>query len=144
MRLANRLGMSWAFANSAKKPIVRSGAIGLLVTSDPSDPGYLEAGRMFQRVWLKATQTGLSFQPLGALPLFLTKLAVEGPDVFQTSHAAALESIVTPFHDLFSNKDRSAPVMLFRIGYAPAPPTARSIRYPLDQILIHESESDAN
>lgn len=136
MRLANRFGMSRMFANYSAKQVIRSGAVGLLVTTDASDRGYIEAGRSFQRLWLAATAQGLAFQPLGGLPLFLTKLDVQGPQAFLPEHASRLKKVIEPFYSqLFEGAREKTPVMLFRLGYA-KPPSARSYRYPLARIQV--------
>lgn len=135
MRLANRFGMSRMFSGYSAKQIVRSGAVGLLVARERSDECLLEAGRAFQRVWLAATQQRLAFQPVGGLPLFLTKLAVEGESAFTTSHAARLQPLAGELEKLFPAARDNVPVMLFRIGHAD-PPTARSYRYETDKIVL--------
>jgi len=135
MSLANRFGMSRLFARYSFKQVTRSGAVGLLTTSDESDRGLLEAGRAFQRLWLAATAQGLAFQPLGSLPIFLSRLEKEGSRSFLPHHAASLKQVVGPFQHLFQSAEHQMPVMLFRIGYAKQP-SARSYRYPSQQITV--------
>jgi len=137
MSLANRFGMSRLFARYSFKQVVRSGAVGLLTTSDDSDRGRLEAGRDFQRIWLAATCRGLAFQPLGSLPIFLARLEQEGSKAFLPHHAAALRQVVGPFQHLFPSAEHRMPVMLFRIGHS-KPPSARSYRYSVRQIEISD------
>ncbi len=139
MRLANRLGMSRMFSGYSAKQIVRSGGVGLLLARESSDECLLEAGRAFQRVWLAATQQNLAFQPVGGLPLFLRKLAIEGPNAFTPPHAARLKPLADELQTLFPAAHDKTPVMLFRIGHAD-PPSARSYRYATDKnILPQES-----
>jgi nitroreductase len=133
MRLANRFGMSRSFARYSVKQMLRSAAVGLLTTSERSDPSYLEAGRSLQRIWLTATAQGLAFQPLGSLPLFLTRLEVQQTNGLAPRHVARLRELVEPFDALFPAARGQAPVMLFRVGRS-RPPSARSIRFPLNQI----------
>ena len=135
MRLANRFGMSRMFARYSVKQIRRSAAVGLLTTTDRSDRGYLQAGRSFERIWLAATAEDLAFQPLGGLPLFLTKLQVEGVGSFLPEHAARLQERVEPFDELFPGAKGETLVMLFRIGQA-KPPSARSYRFANEQIPL--------
>ena len=135
MALANRFGLSRLFADYSAKQVKRSGAIGLLTTSELSDQGYLEAGRSLQRIWLASTKAGLAFQPLGGLPLFLTKLGEAGTDTFLPKHAHRLQRAVEPFHRLFPASRDAALVLLFRIGSANSP-SARSYRYSIEKIAL--------
>ena len=139
MSLANRFGMSRLFARYSFKQVTRSGAVGLLTTSDDSDRGLLEAGRDFQRLWLAATRQELALQPLGSLPIFLSHLEKEGPHSFLPNHAASLKQVVGPFQHLFPSAEHQMPVILFRIGHA-KPPSARSYRYPTRQISFNQPE----
>lgn len=131
MQFANRLGMSRLFANYSVKQIMRCGAVGLLTTDDSSDIGYLEAGRSLQRVWLQATQLGLAFQPMGALPLFLTKLVDQEPGGW----GVELQAVHDGLARLMPRAIGQAPVMLVRIGRSRGP-TARSGRYSEHQITL--------
>ncbi len=137
MKLANHFGLSAMFAGNSKQLVRKSGAIGLLLTTQASDERYLEAGRSLQRVWLACAAAGLAFQPMGGLPMFLTQFARKGRDAFVPEHAVRLAEIVEPFYDLFPAAREHTLVMLFRIGMAP-PPSARSLRYPLERIISRE------
>jgi len=166
MRFANRFGLSRMFAGYSAKQIVHSGAVGLLtVPQSPraaprgtaNDRMYLEGGRALQRVWLAATRENLAFQPLGAVPLFLTKLQFQGPETFLPKHAEQLQTLATEFaklflgsrvgghnsggEDDFPQNSQPCPLMLFRLGRAD-PPSARSIRYPVNKILIPAEEGE--
>ena len=138
MKFANRLGLSGMFAGNSKQQIQKSGAVGLLLTTEASDERYLEAGRSLQRIWLACTAAGLAFQPVGGLPMFLTQFARKGREAFIPAHAIRLAEIVEPFYELFPAARANTLVMLFRIGKA-KPPSARSYRYPLDRIIAQEA-----
>lgn len=132
-RAMNRIGLSRVFAGMAGQQIISSGAIGLLTTDDATDAGYMEAGRSLQRVWLAATAEGLSMQPLGSVPLFLTRLRDDRAS-FQPRHAERLDAVDEAFGALFEGLKERSPVMLFRIGEG-RPPSARSPRYPAEAIM---------
>jgi hypothetical protein len=73
----------------------------------------IRAGRLLQRVWLRATALGLSFQVFGASALY----ALEGvPGV----PAALQHRLTSGWRDLV---DGQRPLLVFRMGTAP-PPTA--------------------
>lgn len=136
MRLANRFGVSRAMAATSRKLIVHSGAIGLLTATGDGDAAFLDAGRALQRVWLAATREQLALQPLGALPLFLHRLSVLGRDAFPDAQRRAVAALQRPFSQLFP-ADNGVPVLLFRIGRAPAP-SARSLRFEPGALITRE------
>ena len=92
---------------------------------------------MFERIWLKAAIEELAFQPLGSLPLFLTKYEDQGPEAFLPHHAERISKIRAEFDHVFPNLRKAVPVMAFRIGQAKTP-SARSFRFPLE-LLINRS-----
>ncbi|MEW4527115.1 hypothetical protein [Maioricimonas sp. JC845] len=138
MQLLNRFGMSRVFAGTSSKQVVCSGAVGLVSTTDVSDRGFFEAGRAFERVWLAATASGLAFQPMGGIPLFLHKLSSKGRAAFLSEHASVLENLLPEWRELYPAASDGTGVMLFRIGRSQAP-SARSIRRHVEDIIIQDA-----
>ncbi|QDU36061.1 hypothetical protein Mal4_03440 [Maioricimonas rarisocia] len=139
MQLLNRFGMSRVFAGTSAKQVVCCGAVGLVSTTDVSDRGFLEGGRAFQRIWLAATAAGLSFQPMGGIPLFFHKLSSQGSEAFLPEHGGVLESLLPEWRELFPAAAGRTGVMLFRIGRSGGP-SARSIRKHVDDIIVKDVE----
>jgi hypothetical protein len=95
--------------------------VGIVVTPLSPRAGAVAVGRAFQRLWLRATLEGLALQPLAA-------------------------SVVLPFHEPDSTFARTlrdgwreivpdaTPLMLFRLGHAPAP-SLRAGRKSVDAYL---------
>lgn len=138
MQFANRLGMSRILAAASHKLVLRSGAIGLLCAPADNDTAFLQTGRSLQRLWLAATREGLAFQPLGALPLFLLRLQLLGEQSFPPAQLRAMRALQAPFAQLFPTA-KGVPVLLFRIGRAPAP-SARSLRYRPGALIAGNSQ----
>lgn len=136
MNFLNRFGLSRIFARNSIVQIERSAAVGLLATRRADALGYLQAGRAFERVWLAAAGDKLAFQPLGALPLFLRRLAVQGSEAFLPQHARRLKAVRDEFGRLFPQL-AGTPVMLFRVGHG-RPPSARSLRYRSEDIQLRQ------
>ena len=95
--------------------IPTAAAFGALVVPDPLDPiQRLRVGRIWQRMHLSATTSGLGMQPLCQV---LERIDLERsaglPADFSTTMAAMLPA-------------RSHPIMTFRIGY----PTSNALRSP--------------
>jgi nitroreductase len=137
MRLLNRLGASRVFARMSAQAVRASGAIGLLMTRSETDEGYLEAGRGMQRVWLAATRERLALQPLGGLPLFLTRL-VDDPCAFSPAHATRLRAAGEGLRKVGDQACGGHLVMLFRIGRA-EPASGRAGRLRVSELLASDA-----
>ncbi len=130
MRVANAFGASRSFARISAKQARSTGALGLLVTGDDSDRGYLEAGRALQRVWLAASAANLAFHTLGSLPLFLLKLRTDS-STFLPKHVLRLETVARDLAELLPGIRERTPVMLFRLGGQKGGKPHPSVRYDL-------------
>lgn len=98
-------------------------AFGALVVADPQDPVQrLGVGRIWQRMHLKATNSGLALQPLCQIPERIDRETSAGlaPDV-GTAMSAMLPSGVHP-------------IMTFRIGY-PSTDALLSPRRPVTAVV---------
>ena len=101
-----------------------------LVTGLDLEPGALAAGRALERVWLRATQLGLAFQPLAASAL----LALEG---YRDVDVAIRDRLA----DTWRGIGRGAlPLMVFRMGFA-APASIQAGRPPISDLFSAERES---
>jgi nitroreductase len=104
--------------------IPTAAAFGALVVADPTDPiQWLGAGRIWQRMHLSATASGLGMQPLCQVPERIDREQSAGlPAEFSSAMAAMLPA------------GRHA-VMTFRIGY-PAGDALRSPRRPAAEVTL--------
>lgn len=84
---------------------------------------YVESGRIMQRFWLRANQSGLSVQALGALPLFLARLHLVKGEGFSPAQLKSLRILENDFAGITPKFDKDADqlVMLFRLGYTKRP-----------------------
>lgn len=99
--------------------------VGALTTSADLDSGTLAAGAAFQRIWLRATLLGVELQPFAAPAVF----ALPGCGWASPHVRSALQEgweNLTPRH---------SPIMVFRIGHAPAP-SVRTSRPVLDEYCV--------
>jgi hypothetical protein len=83
-------------------------------------------------MWLTATARGLAIQPLTALPYLVARLERGGGKGLSPAQQDQLRALAARYRVLFPA--RGAEVLLFRIGRAD-PPSARSLRRHLDQVL---------
>jgi len=137
MNIMNKLGVGRAVAMHSRKSVMNSGAMGLITVAGNTPHDFFQAGRALERTWLAATSLGLAMQPVTAITLFFLRQDLkESPD-FSPKHKKILADIRPKWRQLWGNalKDRSE-ALLFRIGKAVSPPTARAIRKPLDSFML--------
>jgi hypothetical protein len=107
-----------------------------LVTIDD----YLNAGRAVQRFWLTATQLNLSLQP-EMTPLIVDSY-VKG-DIKFTEHQPSLQlarSLSAQLTEIISPALTQQGVFMGRVGDGPFP-SSRSVRLPLEDLLIGTADS---
>ena len=127
LKILNKIGkVSRMIAKENAEKYANSGALAVVVAKGNTREDFVNAGRVAERVWLKATELGLSVHPCTGT-IYLTE-RIKGGDasVFSQNH---LETIKTAYSDIertFRVEGKTIP-MLFRIGYADGP-SARSLR----------------
>ena len=111
-----------------------SAAIGLLSVADNSPQQLVAAGSALQRVWLTATERGLAFQPITGMICLLWRCRFASGDGLSAAQRAWIEQTGEELAQWLPAVRDRMPVMLFRLGYAPAP-TARARRLPIESVL---------
>lgn len=96
---------------------------------------YLSAGRVVQRFWLTAAHQGLYIQP-EMTPVIFARYHRHGPP-FTAARAVATRvgNLARRLSALVGDENADALFFMGRIGSGP-PPRSRSLRRPLDQLLL--------
>ncbi len=132
LSLANRLGLSKFIAKENAKTYGSGALFGIVTIANEDKKNYFDAGRVIERIWLKATKFGLGFQPVTAIPYLALKVAAE-PEVFSEAQAALITASEKTVRSLFHiNQEPIA--MIFRIGHASSPSATSSRLQP--EIII--------
>jgi hypothetical protein len=119
VRLLNLLGSSRFAPIHSYRTFLQSAAFGFLTMAEPSAKAYVEGGRRLQRIWLTATALGLSFQPMAGL-LYLLGYR-DAPGQLALRHLNLLRRAEELLKEVLPLGSGGAPIMLFRVGHAPAP-----------------------
>ncbi len=154
VRTLNHAGLSRALSVPSAMAVRQSAAVGGLSVPAATARNYVTAGRALQRVWLAATTLGLSFHPLGSVPIFLrhadaasslggkSDLPRGDRETAGTSDAtlgprqrAAVSDLERRFHELMPGLAGRVVTMLFRVGRA-APVRHRSLRRSAADVII--------
>lgn len=132
--LANRFGFARKIAAVNAGRYRAAAAIGAVVVPGGSREHHVEAGRRFQRLWLTATQLGLSLQPLTGI-CFLHEAVAAGDDHrLPRRHVELVKRAYNEIAGTLAGDGQTIPV-LFRIGRG-GEPSARSSRLPLHALLL--------
>ncbi len=95
---------------------------------------FFRGGRAIERLWLRASECGLSLAPMTTL-LFLMRLAERTPSPLSAEERREALELKRAFDEIVPMPRGALPVFLFRLGRA-QPPAVRSIRKHLDDLLI--------
>ena len=132
-----RIGYFRLYRRMVARGFRRSGALVFFSVAGDSPSGFIEAGRAIERFWLRAAQCGIAAQPMaGATYLWQRQkyLAIG----LSPLHRRMTEQCMETLHSIGPQYLQTFPILVFRIGYAPAP-AARSSRLPFDQIFEDRS-----
>ncbi len=122
----------------ARKSVAAASALGLITVDESRPAAWLRAGRALERVWLSATAAGLALQPMTALIYLFARLE-RGGDGLSPRERDELGRLRAIYEQLFAPPPGACALMLFRIGRA-APPSARSLRRAVDDVLTFDTE----
>lgn len=125
----------------ARRLMESSSGVGLLCVPSLAPHAVVEAGRSMQRVWLRATQLGLAFSPMAALPLLVLSEQQRGAVDLGEASASRLRALGGELKRLVPSM-QGLPVFMFRVGRAPGM-VVRALRRRLEDVVLPEGGSDA-
>jgi molybdopterin/thiamine biosynthesis adenylyltransferase len=121
------------------RAVVGSSSALAVVTVPRTDPAwYVRGGAAVERLWLTAELHGLAVQPVS--PVFL--YAVDEKDLVRLGgerHVETIFGLSQRFHDFWDLEDGEQATLVLRLSHA-APPSVRSARLPLRELLSRELE----
>lgn len=121
------------FKKMSGDAIRSSAAVCLVSVSDASPSGLLRGGRAAERMWLAAALHGIAVHPISA-PIFLAHhVRFGGATGFSSAEQAQILRAFEGIRSAFSPGGQE-PLFMARLAYAD-PPTVRSLRRPLSEIL---------
>ena len=123
----NRFGFSKAAAKNSVMLMRRCSAAGLITAPDTSPRGFMEAGRVFQRIWLHVTKEKLTLQPMTAVIFLQLRARLRSCDGLSQDQIVVVNALRRDLDTFFALPVDRVPAMLFRVGQAPAP-SSRTIR----------------
>lgn len=127
LKILNKIGkVSRMIAKENSEKYANSGSLAVVVAKGSDREDFVNAGRMAERVWLKATELGLSVHPCTGTIYLMERIKGGDTNVFSQNHLKTIKDAYSDIERAFGVENKTIP-MLFRIGYADEP-TARSLR----------------
>ena len=126
MKIANKFGVAKKIANDNAKTYSASSIMGIIIVDD-TDKGFIDAGRIIERLWLKATNEKLEFHLITGVMFFYQRV-MSDPKGFSPVHIELIKKTYNQIKEVFK-VEKGVIAGLFRIG-EDGKPTARSIKSP--------------
>jgi nitroreductase len=141
-RTLNKIGLHYIMAlRGTWLPMVSAPHIAAITHS--GKPDDMDAGRVMQRFWLACAALEISTQPLGAFPLFLSRLHRSSGAGFSPGQIDMLTklgqrtSAITPGFNPHADQF----VMFFRLGRASSKSLQHAYRRPAESFLMEKADS---
>jgi hypothetical protein len=127
LRVLNKIAkVSRVIAKENAQKYAKSGALAVVAVDGNTPSDYVHAGQIAQRVWLTATQIGISVHPCTGVLYFMENIRGGNGAVFSDEHRTAIEKAYNDIVRVFKADALTMP-MLFRLGFADSA-SARSMR----------------
>jgi hypothetical protein len=132
LELLASLDRGWGLRNAAREAFAASAGAIVLRAAAVDRAALLDAGRGLMRLWLEATRRGLAVHPWGS-PFLFQRLLEDG-DSLEGWEREALTDAADGFARVVG-LERDRPVLLILRISQGDPPSVRSLRRPVDDVL---------
>lgn len=139
MNFFNKLGMSKKISQENEKVFASAPALGALVMQGNTSTDYLNAGRIFERLWLTATNLGLSLQPMTGVVYLHENIRQGQPGPLNSDEQRSITMAFETVTHLMKTPQGTISV-LFRLGHAD-PPSSVSSRVATEKTIVFDSPS---
>jgi molybdopterin/thiamine biosynthesis adenylyltransferase len=132
MDLLAELDRGWGLGKPAREAFAAAGGALVLRAAAVEPAALVAAGQGLMRLWLEATRCEIAVHPWGSP--FLFQRLVEQPDSLQEWERGALTRAAAAFEAVV-DLDPARPILLVLRISRGAPPSTRSLRRPVDDVL---------
>ncbi|GEM_PF-143993 len=130
----NKIGISKFIAKQNAVGYSSGSVVGLITVSSLGTPEeFVLAGRLMERLWLKADKLGLSFHPITGIAYLMMKILDNTNEVLSVEHVKIVRDSFEQIKQVFGVKDETIAIP-FRIGSG-GDPSGRSSRLDPDIII---------
>ncbi len=138
VKFLNILGFSRIVPAQSYRLCRGSSALCMLLMKGKGFKGFVNGGRVFQRIWLTATSQGLALHPMTGVTFLIQRLRMTDKTDLTIAHHRLLIELEKQLGKIFPINEEKSIIMAFRLGYAD-PPSDKSLRLPVDEVLIESS-----
>lgn len=135
MRIFNKLGAPEAIGKQNGVGYAQAGAIGIVTIPDTTPSDYLMAGRVFERLWLKVTELGLSLQPITGVLFFMLGIKNGTATSFSPEQLSKIKQAYADIQKVFNAQPNQTIVLMFRVGRGDNP-TAQARKFDVEDVLM--------
>jgi nitroreductase len=120
LALMNNIRVAKFIASQSAKVFAAASAIGMIVIPDSRNISYVRAGMAFERLWLCATEIGLSIQPVTALAYLAERIMAGDAGELTKRHSDDILAAQNHIRAMFGSPQGTI-AMMFRMGYGDTP-----------------------
>lgn len=135
MNFLNKFGFARLIAKDNAEVFATAPLMGGIISSD-DEMSFIEAGRIMERLWLKATEMKLSFHIISGVPFFWQSIkdATINSMMKQSGHVSLLENTYKDIKSIFNNPSNIVSIV-FRVGPS-KDPTSLSYKKSVDEFIV--------
>lgn len=137
VRFFRKFLMGYGLTKISHETLMSSSALFLLEGDEFSPKSFLKAGKVLQRIWVKANMLGVSFQPVTASLFIYYKVELEEDHGFGKEEVEMIKKYKEEFNTLFNKEKTKQEFFMFRLNYG-GEPSMRSYRRNTSDTLIIE------
>lgn len=124
------------FKKMSRKSVLNSAAVGLIISNELNTETFLKGGAALQRIWIKANQLGIAFQPISAATFMFQRLLNEANSSFNINSKELLYKMYEQNNKLWKLNNNETAVFMFKLHHA-GEPTARSLRKTKEKLFYY-------
>ena len=129
-----KIGGGKVFEGASEKIVNSASAMGFLTMPGYTEQDYLTGGRAAQRIWLKATEQHIGFQPMNVPFAFFSRLKYDKTEL-PAEIIGELELLYERFKKVVNYSGKEGEIYLFRI-FEMDGPAINPLRRTIEQVLI--------
>jgi hypothetical protein len=129
IRFFNKINLPQKIYKENVKTVSSSGLIGVVVVQD-EDINFIEAGRLMENIWLRASKLNLGFQLITGILFLWQQVNFGKQDIFSEKEKEVINKAYENIKDIFKIKDEII-ALAFRVGKANAPLAVSYKRPPI-------------
>ncbi len=135
IRFFKKFLMGYGLTKISHQTLISSSALFLLRGVSYDADTYLRAGKVLQRIWLKANLDGYSFQPVTACLFIFHRVEKVKNHGFTESEADSIKDLKKSLNSIYHSKSEQNELFMFRVNDA-GQPSIRAYRRDVTDSLI--------